>query len=177
MKLIEKAGFKVIELLEEQIAKGIDSDGKQYSYSTKPFATPEKYKNQKQLEKEGKLKTFKTSQGKFWSIVLGGYKEYRKLNNRNPEGDYLQFSGKMLNSISSRIDSDKRVSIYFTDPQSALKAYWLNESGVGKSRKLWKFFALNKNSENTLYNFVKENASDDQDLITEVLTKMTNNLK
>ena len=40
MKLIEKIGFYGIELIEEQIEKGIDIEGKPYHYSTRPFKMP-----------------------------------------------------------------------------------------------------------------------------------------
>lgn len=177
MGLIGKAGFYAIELIEQQVEKGINEEGKAYKYSEKPFAMPGKFANQKKLVKEGRLKTFTTKQGKLWTMVMGGYKDFRKLKNRNPEGDYLTFTGKMLNSLSSRVESSSKVVIYFTSPEQSQKAFWLTVSGAGKSRKLWKFFGLTKESENKLQEFIKAGVNKDEELTAQVIEKIRNTLK
>lgn len=156
MKL-ELLGFKAIELINNQIDKGVDADGKPFEYSTRPFAMPRKGKFPKMFEKSGRIKYFKSKKGRLWQLVTGGYKDWRRMNNRNPEGDFLNWSGSMLRSMSSRADGANKAVVYFAIPEDAKKAFWFNVSGAGKSRKLWKFFGLTPQNENVLAQFAGEN--------------------
>lgn len=172
MKLLEKIGFKAIELINEQVAAGIDADGKPYQYSSKSFAMPAgKKKFPKSLEKEGRLIKFTNRKGKLWQIVKGGYKDWRKINNRNPEGDFLVWSGKMLKSMSARAEQGNRAVVYFSSASEAQKAYWLNISGAGRSRKLWKFFGLTSANKERLAQYAAAIAMNDKDLIDELQKK------
>lgn len=178
MSIIEKIAFYAIELINEQIEKGVDVDGKSYKYSTKPFAMPAKrnLKGLKTLQKEGRLKPF-TANGKLWQLVTGGYKDWRVINNRNPEGDYLQWSGSMLKSISARAKSDTSSVIYFTSPEQAQKAFWFNVSGVGKTRRLWKFFGLTDENENRLLDYAAGLVLNDPKFIDEAVSRIKTDLK
>lgn len=143
MNAILQIGYYALSLLQEQIEQGIDENGKQYKYSTRPFAMPlsRKLKNAKALEKSGDISFFKTKQGKAWVIVKGGYAAYREMSGRNPSGDFLQFTGRMLQSLSVREENGIAI-IYFTDKNQAQKAFWLTKSGAGKSRHTFKFMGL-----------------------------------
>lgn len=163
MNIINQIAFRAIELIEEQVSQGIDIDGKSYEYSTKPFALPAGKKRfaKKMFDNDskkyvGQMRKFKAKSGKFWYLVHGGYRSWRELNNRNPDGDFLQWSGQMLRSISARQDNANSSTIYFTDAESAQKAFWFNVSGVGRSRRLWKFFGLTKENEQKLAEYAAE---------------------
>lgn len=163
MSVVAQIGFKAVELIEEQIKQGIDAEGKKYSYSTKPFVLPAgKKKFAKMLFDNdsksyvGKMRKFTTKQGKLWYLVHGGYRSWRELNNRNPDGDFLQWSGQMLRSLSSKAESPNTAIIYFADAESAKRAFWFNISGVGRSRKLWRFLGLTKENERKLLEYAAE---------------------
>lgn len=178
MNIINQIAFRAIELLEEQVKQGIDAEGKKYEYSTKPFALPA---GKKRFAKTlfdnddknyvGKMRKFKAKSGKMWYLVHGGYRSWRELNNRNPDGDFLQWSGQMLRSISARHEADDRAVIYFTDAESAKKAFWFNVSGVGRSRKLWKFFGLTKENEQKLLQYAAELLGKNPEEIVKIVTK------
>lgn len=153
--ILDKIGSRVIELINEQIANGIDFEGKQYSYSTKPFKRPvgNKYLSKfKKAEKDNKIKYFKTSKGSLWMVVLGGYKSYRNIIGRSGTSDFLQDTGKMLAALNYKIKGNK-IEIGFTSKKEAEKAFWLNTSGAGKSKTKWKFLGL---TDENLDKLVKE---------------------
>lgn len=142
-KLMTRVGFYALELLNEQIDQGTDADGNPYEYSARPFARPiGGIKDAKNAEKAGKIKPFRTKEGKLWAIVTGGYKSFRELSGKNPEGDFLTFTGALRQSLSSRSSGDTEAQIYSTDPAQAQKIFWLSVAGAGKARKKWDFFRL-----------------------------------
>jgi len=65
-------------------------------------------------------------------------------------GSYFNATGKMLKSMSVLKINDNEAIIGFTDEENAKKAYWLNVSGAGKNRKLWKFLGVSKEQETDL---------------------------
>jgi len=144
INILNKIGARVIELINEQVAKGIDYEGNTYSYSTKPFSRPARgqYLSKfKRAEKENKVKYFKTKKGSLWMVVLGGYKSYRNIIGRSDNSDYLQDTGKMLAALTYKVKGDK-IQIGFTSKKEAEKAFWLNTAGAGKSKTKWKFLGL-----------------------------------
>lgn len=159
--LLGKLSVKVLELIEKQIEEGIDIDGKKYEYSTKPFARPIKgipyFKSfAKRAEKSGRLKQFTAKSGSLWAVFTGGYREYRELTKRDPDGDFLNYKGEMLAAMTSTPQGDSSVVVGFSSRKAAEKAFWLNVSGVGKSRKLWKFLGLTKENERILVDYAKD---------------------
>ncbi len=175
MKLIEKIGFYGIELIEEQIEKGIDIDGKPYHYSTRPFKMPvsNKLVGFKKLQKEGRLKVYTSNKtGKLWQVVMGGYRDWRILNKREPDKDFLQWSGAMLRSLSSRAESDTRSVIYFISPEQSQKAYWFNISGVGKSRKLWKFLGWTEANKKRLAEYAASLVPNDPEFVKKIMEQI-----
>lgn len=149
MNLARKIGYKAIELINKQIEQGIDYEGRKYSYSEKPFWRPY---SKKVVDKLGGKKgageqyevTSNPNTKKRGMVVLGGYKAYRRAFGRDPEGDFLQFSGNMLASMDVINADESNAEIGFTDKRAADIAFWLNISGAGRSRKLWKFMGLTK---------------------------------
>lgn len=143
--LLTGIGNAALAMIEENIRNGVDADGKPYNYSTNPFYRPYNPSLCGQLGKanEGKLYNIVHSKktGQLGMIIMG-YDAYKKAVNPSAYGNFLTWSGKMLRSMNIIHKGDNSVTIGFTDPQQAQKAAWLNVSGVGKGRKLWKFMGL-----------------------------------
>lgn len=149
--IIEDIGFKAKEIILRRIGEGKDTDGNKFRYSRNPFAMPYSPKLAKRLGKAGH-KIFKRNGGKLWMLVHGGYYSIRKAKGRGTENDFLQDEGTMLKALGVRTTADSAI-LSFTDALQAKKAYWLNISGVGKRRVLWKFMGLNKQEQDELAEF------------------------
>lgn len=161
MKLI---ALKAIEMINENIRKGFSYDGEQFQYSTKPFGMPY---NQKSARAMGKPRSQKNPEGlysvvrskkrggKMWMIVFGGYKQFKEKVNPEAKDDFLTWSGRMLRNMKTlEVNEEKMTAqIGFTDPAQTQKAFWFNVSGVGKSRKLWKFLGLSPAQQQELAEF------------------------
>ena len=146
-RIMTRAAFRAIELINEQIEQGVDFNGKPYAYSTKPFVMP--YGRlpggksvRKALEKSGRIQSFKTKGGALWVRVPGGYADLRAMRGRSNTGDFLQDTGAMLADLQPIKTTDTEAVIGFRDRKQAEKAYYLNVSGAGKSRRLWRFLGL-----------------------------------
>ncbi len=62
----------------------------------------------------------------------------------------------MLRSLTViKIDNNQAI-IGFTNSSDAKKAYYLNVSGAGKSRKLWKFLGITTKQKEILQNEIGE---------------------
>lgn len=153
--ILQYASQRAIELIKEQIAEGIDIEGKPYRYSTRPFARPVsgipgwgKIKNS--LLKSKEIKLFRTKEGKLWVRVEGGYRRFREFTGRKPDGDFLQYSGKMLAALSSSPKSPNKIILGFSTARASEIAFYLNVSGAGRSRRLWRFLGLTKENEQRL---------------------------
>ncbi|MEO0075962.1 MAG: hypothetical protein ABIK31_07700 [candidate division WOR-3 bacterium] len=159
--ILQKLSIRAVELINEQIARGVDADGKSYKYSTRPFARPAGGiprfgQFAKKAEKEGRLQYYTTKKGSKWVIFKGGYADYRKLTGRNPDGDFLEFTGEMLASMTGFARQPNQVVVGFSSQKAAERAFWFNVSGVGKNRKLWKFLGLTPENEKVLVNYAAE---------------------
>lgn len=161
---IERVAFKALSLIQEQIEQGIDENGQKYEYSTKTFARPftSRVKNHKALIKAQQIGIITTKAGKRWMLIKGGYKAFRAMIGRNPDGDFLQDTGAMLQALSVKKKSDTDAVIYFTSAKAAQKAFWLSESGVGKSRKTWKFMGLTAANKKRLEEFAASIVTGDE---------------
>lgn len=149
--ILNKVGQRALQMIEDNIRAGVDSDGQRYSYSTRPFAMPaRRIKGRKALEAEGRIRTFTTAQGKLWMVVTGGYRDWRIMQGADPDGDFLTMSGRMLRNLQVLPPSEDSVRIGFTDTEQAQKALWLSVTGAGRSRKLWRFMGLQKSQEREL---------------------------
>jgi hypothetical protein len=152
-------GQHAIALIRKQAEQGVDIDGKRYEYSTKPYAMPLQPRLRK-FSKTDRLGIFKTNSGKLWAVVRGGYRDYRAMAGRATDSDFLDFSGAMLRSIDTlrteKTTTGEQIVIGFRDVEQARKAFWLNVSGAGKSRKLWKFLGLTPQNQEALARFAEQ---------------------
>ncbi len=143
-ELMRTVGNRVLEMIEDNIQAGVDIDGKKFAYSTKTFYRPYNEKLHKKLTKsqQGKLYSIITGKSGKLGMLIHGYKQYKE--HFAPGAGFLEWTGALLRDMSIiKLDSNK-VIIGFTDPELAQRAFWLNKSGVGRSRKLWKFFGLRR---------------------------------
>ncbi len=148
-KLLTDIGVTVLAMIEQNIAQGVDVEGNKFTYSEKPFYRPYNPQIIRKLGgKSGKGKFYEIvkskSTGKLGMIILGGYKQYKQKVNPEASGDFLTWSGQMLRNLKIIKAENNQVIIGFTDPVQAQKAFWLNVSGAGRGRKLWKFLGLRK---------------------------------
>jgi hypothetical protein len=88
-------------------------------------------------------------------IILGGYKEYKKMVYPDAADKFLMVKGKMLRSMNAKA-TDNEAAISFSDPEESQKAYWFNVSGVGRSRKLWKFLGVTKQQLSKIEDMVRD---------------------
>lgn len=151
-EIAKQIGYKALQMINEQIDQGVDIDGKKYSYSSKPFWMPYRRKHIQKMGKEnkGKLYQIVNSKGRKGVIILGGYRMWREINDRNPDGDFLQWTGNMLASMDVINATNQFAELGFRDKKSAKIAYYLNVTGAGRGRKLWKFFGLTKENQEKL---------------------------
>lgn len=146
--LIREIAVRVLAQIEDNIAKGIDKNGKRYAYSTNTFWRPYNTAIIRKLGgKAGEGQYYKITRskaGKLGMLILGGYAAYKKKVNPEAADDFLTSSGRMLRDMKITSVTDTEAAIGFTDPEMAQRAWYLNVSGVGKSRKLWQFLDLGK---------------------------------
>jgi hypothetical protein len=157
--VIKTLGQRALQLIEEGIREGLDITGKRYAYSEKPFVRPlggpdlnaiqmarvrMRMNSETGREAEDKtLQPFTAKSGAVWVRVPGGYKDWKSLVFKRPDGGpFLEGRGDMLRSMAVTAVDDHSATIGFTDPEQAQKAFWLNISGAGKGRKLWRFLGL-----------------------------------
>ena len=161
---------KAIELINKQVESGKDIDGNSYAYSERPFYMPYSKKLAALFGKKN-TEAFAVinKSGKLGMIISGGYKSIREVNNRATDGDFLQWSGEMLSALGIIKNSAFEATIGFNSASARKKAFWLNYSGVGKSRKLWKFFGLSKESLEVLISYAGNEFTIDENL--EIMNK------
>lgn len=147
-KLLNNIGVTALSMIEENIDSGVDIYGKRYAYSRRPFYRPYDPDIVKKMGgRKGKgrfYQIFTNKSGKLGMIILGGYKAYKEQVNPTAKGDYLTWSGQMLRNMKIVKTDANDVRVGFSDPQAAQKAFWFNVSGVGRSRKRWRFLGLRK---------------------------------
>lgn len=148
-EIMNKVAVRARQMILDNVAKGVDIHGKNYKYSTTPFARPydKKLKGVKGLVKEGRLTLFMKGKTRFWMVVEGGYEDYRRMKGKDPSGDWLTDTGAMLRNLKIIELTDKSAQLGFTDPRQLKKATWLNIDGAGKGKKLWQFLGLRKEQE------------------------------
>jgi len=158
MTLLQTAGVFVLAKIEDNIKNGIDYDGNKFSYSGKPFYRPYDAKLYLKLKRNPSLAKIVTNKNGKLGFIINGYKAYKQFMHPQSATNFLTVKGEMLrdmkilNSGSSSANgginsgsssgSSGEVIIGFSDPAQSQKAYWFNISGVGKSRKLWKFLGI-----------------------------------
>ncbi len=161
-ELLKRVGVRVVQMIEDNVRKGISSDGRRFAYSTRPFARPlTRSPKNKEFIAQGRLVPYLTKKGKLWAVVPGGYKDWRSMKGLNPDGDFLQDSGEMMRNLAVIGVTDDAAILGFTDEEAAKKAFWLNDVGAGKSRRLMKFLGIRPEQRKELALFVGENLTAD----------------
>lgn len=137
----QKLAFKVISLMREQIQQGIDMEGKPYHYSERPFYIPYSQRIVNKLGKgnEGVIYTV-IKRGDNLGLIIQSYKAYKQMMAKSM--DFLVWTGEMLSALTIKSYSYTFAIVGFNNEEAAKRAFYFNVSGVGKSRKLWKFFGL-----------------------------------
>lgn len=153
-KLLHTAGIKVLALIEQNIRQGIDSEGQPFAYSEKPFWMPYSQKIVARLGgKKGKGVFYEVTRsgttGKLGLIILGGYKAFKQKAYPSAANHFLTVTGKMLRSMNVKANDNEAI-ISFTGDENVKKAYWLNVSGAGRGRKLWKFLGITEQQKQEL---------------------------
>jgi|GEM_PF-1200651 len=173
--ILNRIAIRALELVHQQINEGIDIDGNHYQYSKHPFSRPAGgmplKSSLKQLEKEGKLAVFITKQGRLWVTVKGGYRSYREMTGREPNDDFLTFTGKMLASLTAKTRANT-ITLGFSQPKEADLAYKLQILGVGRSKKLWKFLGLTKKNEEILKEEISKDLENNMIFIEQIENKI-----
>lgn len=146
-KLMKRMGNEALAMIEENIRDGVDMDGNAYEYSTRPFYRP--YNSSIKDALGDKAQVFTRKNGKLGMIVMG-YQAYKQALHPESIGKFLTLSGKMLRNLNVITAADNTVTLGFTDPELAQRAYWLNVSGAGRGRKLWKFMGIQKKQQEEL---------------------------
>jgi len=150
-KLLEIAGVRLLGFIEENIRKGEDYEGKKYAYSQKSFYRPYDRKLHQKLKKHPSLFDIITNKNGKLGFIIHGYKRYKEVMNPTAKNSFLTGRGEMLRDMKVTNVSDTEVVIGFSDPEQGKKAFWFNVSGVGKSRRLWKFLGINDKQKKELY--------------------------
>ncbi len=149
-KLLEVAGVMTLGYIEENIQKGIDYNGQKYKYSENDFYRPFDPKIYNKLKKHpGLADIVQNKKGKL-GLIIHGYKQYKQVMNPQAQDDFLTDRGEMLRNMQVLSVSESQAVIGWTEDKQAQKAFWFNVSGVGKSRKLWKFLGITKTQKDKL---------------------------
>jgi len=145
-------------MINDNVSKGVSYDGNKFEYSTNTYARPYDSKLVQKMggvQAEGKLYDIATSKstGKL-TLLIHGYKDFKAKVYPDVANDFLTVSGKMLRNLSVvNVSKQKQEFVIgFTDPEQELKAFWLQVSGVGRSRRLWKFLGLSNAQQKELAN-------------------------
>jgi len=166
-KIIKRLGNSALAMLEENIAAGIDYDGQPYKYSEEAFYRPYELKLAQKLGSAASV--FTKPDGKL-GMIVHGYKAYKEAVAPYSVGKFLTLSGKMLRNLNVLTTENNRVIIGFSDPELAQRAFWLNVSGAGRGRKLWKFMGLQKAQQDEIKTRFNELAADEiKQFISDVL--------
>ncbi len=141
-KLLDIAGVTVLSMVNKNIREGIDYEGNKLHYSEKPFYRPYNQRLWSQLKKSPGLADIVTTKEGKLGFIIHGYKAYKQFMNPEAFGNFLTWRGTMLRSMRVLKTSETEAVIGFGSSKEAEKAFWFNVSGVGRSRKLWKFLGI-----------------------------------
>jgi hypothetical protein len=88
------------------------------------------------------FKVYRSKTGRTMVIIPGGYKQWREINNKNPEPVDLTWSGRMLRNLGILRAENGTAEIGFPSSSENLKAYYHNVAGAGKSKVTRKFMGI-----------------------------------
>jgi hypothetical protein len=155
---MQKAGIKVIELINDQVKDYLDEDGKpfipySYSYFVKKF----------RLKSTAKTKGGKSKAEAKFDAAWGAGKN--KVN--------MTRSGNMLSAMSPINPNDESLTakIGFVNQEAATIAFYHNVSGAGRSRVIRRFFGLSPKSMLILTDYIKNQMGADYDGVIAALVE------
>lgn len=172
---LRKIGLRAIEMIEENVGKGIDIEGKKFEpYSTNPFSMPlgaffanTTKKQRETLANEGDLQIFRSkSSGKRWIRIDGGYANFK--NARFPQDGgavNLQVRGSRGRGMMSQIavlktepssGGESSIVIGFLSSEAAQLATYHHVTGAGKSKTLRRFFGITPSQEIALAEYAEK---------------------
>lgn len=145
--LLTRIGLRAIAFIRVRTQRGLDDSGAPFApYGTTPFARPLGGITSRTRQALGnKLSLFKTKKGKLWALIDGGYKAYKEAARPQDSGIVnLTDTGTMMRALTIvKVDpATNTISIGFTRVEDALKAFYHNVEGVGKSRAIRHFMGL-----------------------------------
>jgi hypothetical protein len=165
--LLQKLGSIALGMINENIRAGKSYDGELFKYSENPFFRPYDPKIAKKLgppgdESTGALYKLMRNQDGELRMLVFGYASYKAKIYPDAANDFLTATGRMLRNmqITKINESTGSVVIGFTDPEQEQKAFWLNVSGAGRGRKLWRFLGLTKEQEMELAGIASKELED-----------------
>ena len=143
---LTKLGLKGAGMIVERTQKGIGANGNPFTpYSELPFAMPFGGITLRARKNLGdKLKVFKTKLGKLWAVIEGGYAAFKAAAYPQDGSVNLTATGRMLNALTviATDPANNSTILGFTNGEEALKAWYQNEAGAGKSRTIRKFLGF-----------------------------------
>lgn len=147
-------GERAVLIIKQRTAQGKFLSGPE-QYSTTPLPLPMGMLAQhvqsavlRRLmrgEEDGRVFMNRKSR-RLWIVLQGGYKRFRELSGRESDKVTLNWSGTMLRAMKVVNVNEKEgsVTLGFTESESAQRADYQQNQGVGKSRRKRVFFALSE---------------------------------
>ena len=161
--ILQRLSLGVVAIIRKRTLEGTFLEGSSPNanqYSSKPFPIPfgklEKLVSKKELQNKEKYAIFTAKSGNTWVLVMGGYREYRRLCGKDTDHVSLNWSGRMLDNLGIVQQTHDTYSVGFSDPRSEQLAKWHTQLGAGKSHRLHKFFDLTENERARLTKFAGE---------------------
>lgn len=169
-QLLKSIGNNTLSFILDNIKKGLSYEGEKFQYSEKDFYIPFSQKVYKAYKKDSSFARFVTTSSGKKGFIVFGYKKFKEKLYPASANNYLTASGKMLRDLNLLRTTDNEIIIGFTDSRNSQLAHWFNVSGVGKSRKLWKFLGITEKQIDELtikyQSFIKE------EIVKNYITKM-----
>lgn len=178
--ILLKMGNEALAMMRENIRNGIDIEGNQYAYSTKPFVRPfglptqvamnrlnAAVKRGDKTDDPSAPSVFTTKTNKLWVRFPNGYKQFKEIAYPTQAGTFLRITGQLLAGMNIIENTEWVVTIGWRDAGLSRRAAWLNLTGVGKGRRLWRFLGLRKTQQDEL---ARKYANDFVQVISKTIT-------
>ena len=149
-QLLKYIGNTTLSFILDNIKKGISYEGDKFQYSENNFYIPFSPKIYSAYKKDNSFARFVTTKSGKKGFIVFGYKKFKEKFYPQSVNNYLTASGKMLRDMNILKTSDNsegscgEIIIGFTDVRNSQIAFYLNVSGAGRGRKLWKFLGLSQ---------------------------------
>jgi hypothetical protein len=127
-------------------------------YSTHPLGIPllaygKKVANElmQRAENNQDVKLYRNKKtGGLWALVMGGYKEIRRMAGKNTDSVSMNWSGNVLRNLAGINIKPMEGNIGLTDERAKQIAIWQQVKGAGKSKKKKVFIGFSQKEINKL---------------------------